>query len=99
MFKKLHINIPFAVTLEQMSSYMKSMKEILSKKRRTSDWETVVLTEECSAILQKKFPIKMKEPGSFTLPCAIEERFVGKTLCDLGASINLMSLSIYESWA
>ena len=52
VFKKLHINIPFADALEQMASYVKFMKEILSKKRRLSYFETVNLTEECSAILQ-----------------------------------------------
>ena len=52
VFKKLHINIPFTDALEQMPSYVKFMKEILSNKRRLSDFETVNLTEECSAILQ-----------------------------------------------
>ena len=50
VFKKLHINIPFADTLEQMPSYVKFMKDILSNKRRLSDFETVNLIEECSAI-------------------------------------------------
>ena len=51
VFKKLHINILFADVLEQMPSYVKFMKDILSKKRRLSNFETVNLTEECSAIL------------------------------------------------
>ena len=51
VFKKLHINIPFTDALEQMPSYVKFMKDILSKKRRLSDIETVNLTEECSDIL------------------------------------------------
>ena len=51
VFKKLHINIPFADVLEQMPSYEKFMKDILLKKRRLSDFEIVNLTEECSAIL------------------------------------------------
>ena len=51
VFKKLHINIPFVDALEQMPSYVKFMKDILSKKRRLSKFETVNLTEECSAIL------------------------------------------------
>ena len=51
VFKKLHINIPFAYALEQMPSYVKCMKDILSKKRRLSDFETVNITKECSAIL------------------------------------------------
>ena len=51
VFKKLHINIPFADALEQMPSYVKYMKDILSQKRRLADFEIVNLTEECSAIL------------------------------------------------
>ena len=54
VFKKLHINIPFADALEKMPSYVKFMKDILSQKRRLADFETVNLTEECSAILQRK---------------------------------------------
>ena len=56
VFKKLHINIPFADALEQKPSYVKFMKDILSQKRRLADFETVNLTEECSAILQRKLP-------------------------------------------
>ena len=52
VFKKLHINIPFVDALENMPNYVKFMKEIISKKRRLSNFETVNLTEECSAILQ-----------------------------------------------
>ena len=51
VFKKLHFNIPFADALEQMLSYVKFMKDILSQKRRLADFETINLTEECSAIL------------------------------------------------
>ena len=51
VFKKLHINIPFADVLEKMPSYVKFMKVILSKKIRLLDFETVNLTKECSAIL------------------------------------------------
>ena len=71
IFKKLHINIPFADALQQMPSYAKFLKEILSNKRKLEDEETVMLTEECSAILQKKLPPKLKDPGSFTIPCVI----------------------------
>ncbi|XP_052198388.1 uncharacterized protein LOC127805673 [Diospyros lotus] len=51
VFKKLNINIPFADALEQMPSYAKFMKDILSRKRRLEDYKTIALTEECSAIL------------------------------------------------
>ncbi|XP_062085183.1 uncharacterized protein LOC133791269 [Humulus lupulus] len=65
-------------------------------KRRLEDFETVKLTEECSAILEKKLPQKVKDPGSFTIPCTIGGSSFDKALCDLGASINLMPLSIFK---
>ena len=56
----------------------------------------VNLTEECSAILQWKLPQKLKDPGSFTIPCTIGNAIFERALCDLGASINLMPLSIFK---
>ena len=96
VFKKLHINIPFANALEQMPSYVKFMMDILSQKRRLAYFKTVNLTEECSAILQRKLPQKLKDPGSFTIPCTIGNAIFERALCDLGASINLMPLSIFK---
>ena len=96
VFKKLHINIPFADALEQMLSYVKFMKDILFQKRRLADFETVNLTEECSAILQRKLPQKLKDPGGFTIPCTIGNAIFERALCDLGAIINLMPLSIFK---
>ncbi|KAI4299759.1 hypothetical protein L6164_033188 [Bauhinia variegata] len=79
-----------------MPSYAKFMKELLSKKRRIEDDERIMLTEECSAILQKKLPPKLKDPGSFSIPCAIGDMTFEKALCDLGASVSLMPLSIFK---
>ena len=94
--KKLHINILFPDALEQMPNYVKFMKDILSKKRRLSNFETVNLTEKCSAILKRKLPHKLKDPSNFTIPCTIGNSIFERALCDLGASINLMSLSIFK---
>ena len=77
-----------------MPNYVKFMKDIISKKRRLEEFETVKLSEECSAILQKKLPKKLKDPGSFTLPCTIGISFFEKVLCDLSVNINLMPLSV-----
>ncbi|XP_057994988.1 uncharacterized protein LOC131175288 [Hevea brasiliensis] len=68
-----------------MSSYTKFLKDILSKKRRLEDYETVALTEECSAILQNKLPPKLKDPKSFSIPCLIGNMKIDKAFCDLGA--------------
>ncbi|KAJ9128670.1 hypothetical protein P3X46_034626, partial [Hevea brasiliensis] len=96
VLKKLYINVPFVDALSQMPSYAKFLKEILSNKRKLEDDETVALTEECSAILQRKLLPKLKDPGSFSIPCHIGESCSTKALCDLGASVSLMPLSIYE---
>ncbi|XP_047181917.1 uncharacterized protein LOC124848311 [Vigna umbellata] len=90
VFKKLYINIPFTEALEQMSSYAKFMKDLVLKKRKLQEDETIMLTEECSAIIQQKLSPKLKDPRSF------ENIMVHKALCNLGASINLMSLSIFK---
>ena len=79
-----------------MPSYVKFMKDIMSQKRRLADFETVNLTEECSAILQRKLPHKLKDPGSFIIPCTIGNAIFERAFCDLGASINLMPLSIFK---
>ena len=97
IFKKLHINIPFVDELEQMPSYVKFMKDIIANKKKLRDYyKTFAMSEECSAILQRKLPPKLKDPRSFTIPCSIGNSIFEKALCDLGASINLMSLSIFR---
>ena len=95
VFKKLQVNIPFADALEQMPNYVKFMKDVMSKKRRLEEYETVNLTEQCSALIQRKMPEKLKV-GSFTISCIIGEHTFEKSLCDLGASINLMPTSVFN---
>ncbi|XP_027368219.1 uncharacterized protein LOC113874193 [Abrus precatorius] len=79
-----------------MPAYAKFMKELLSKKRKLENDKTVPLTKECSAILQRNLPQKLKNPGSFSIPCSIGNCTVGKALCDLGAIINLMPFAIMK---
>ncbi|XP_075096276.1 uncharacterized protein LOC142174389 [Nicotiana tabacum] len=79
-----------------MSSYAKFLKEILSSKRKLEDVYVVMLMEKCSAILQNKLPQKFGNPGSFTILCTMGGVYFEKALCDSGASINLMSFSIFK---
>ena len=58
--------------------------------------ESIVVEGNCSALIQRKLPHKFKDPGSVTIPCSIGDVFVGKTLIDLGESINLMPLSMCQ---
>ena len=79
-----------------MPSYVKFMKKILANKKKLGDYETIALTEECSAILQKKLPPKLQDPGSFAIPFSIGNSVSSKALCDLRASINLMPLLMFK---
>ncbi|KAI3730012.1 hypothetical protein L6452_18688 [Arctium lappa] len=56
-----------------------------------------VVQSGCNAILSSKIPPKLKDTGSFTIPCSIGGEEIGKALCDLGASINLMPLSVFNT--
>ena len=79
-----------------MLNYAKFMKEILNKKRKIAEEGIVNLTATCSAVIQQKLPAKMKDPGSFIIPCSIGKYEFKKALCDSGASINLMPLSVVQ---
>ncbi|XP_006598371.1 uncharacterized protein [Glycine max] len=91
IFQKLEITILFGEVIQQMSLYKKFLKDLLIKKGKYINNETIVVGENCSAIIQK-LPPKFKDSGSVTIPCSIRSVSVGKVLNDLGASINLMSL-------
>ena len=79
-----------------MPLYAKFLKEVLSKKRKIAEEGIVNLTATCSAIIQQKLSAKMKDPGIFTIPCSIWKYEFKKALCDSGASINLMPLSVVQ---
>ncbi|GKV49749.1 hypothetical protein SLEP1_g56483 [Rubroshorea leprosula] len=96
VFKKLHINIPLIDVISQMPSYAKFLKEILANKRKLEEFEMVKLNEECSAILQNKLSPKLKDPGSFSIPCIIGNVNFDKVLCDFGANINLMPFHVFR---
>ncbi|GJY86840.1 reverse transcriptase domain-containing protein [Tanacetum coccineum] len=56
----------------------------------------IPLNENCSAMLLKKLPEKLGDPGKFLIPCDFLGMDVYHALADLGASINLMPLSIWK---
>jgi len=96
LFSQLQVNISSGEALDQMLVYAKFMKELLTGRRKPKDDENIALSENCSAILQKKLPPKLKDPGAFTIPCSIGPVDIGRALYDLGASIYLMPLSMMK---
>jgi hypothetical protein len=79
VFKQVQINIPSLVTI----------------KRKTNVSKKAYLTEQVSSILQCKLPIKYKDPGCPTIACMIGMSHISRALLDLGASVNLLSYSVY----
>ncbi|XP_022147177.1 uncharacterized protein LOC111016189 [Momordica charantia] len=96
ILKQLHINIPLVDALEQMSNYAKFLKDIVSIKKKLGEHEMVAMTKCSSEAVGSPLPIQCKDPGSFTIPCPIGGKNLGRALCDLGDSINLMPLSVFK---
>lgn len=63
----------------------------------SKDHENVALTEEVSVVLLRKLPPKLQDPGSLTITCKIGDQLFDCALLDLGASINLLPYTIYET--
>ncbi|XP_022143639.1 uncharacterized protein LOC111013500 [Momordica charantia] len=56
----------------------------------------VALTKCSSDALGNPLPVKCKDPGSLTIPCSIGGKNLGRALCDLEASINLMPVPVFK---
>lgn len=61
-----------------MPNYAKFMKRILQNKKRLEEFETMTMNEECSAVMQRKLPPKLKDSGRFIIPYSIGESFHAK---------------------
>ncbi|CAL9005428.1 unnamed protein product, partial [Prunus brigantina] len=80
---------------KNMPAYGKFFKELNTYKRKYGPNEKVIVSENVSAVLQRKLPPKLKDPGSFSINITIGGKLVEKAMLDLGASINLMPYSVY----
>nr|GEV44408.1 reverse transcriptase domain-containing protein [Tanacetum cinerariifolium] len=98
MFKQLHINITLADALILIPKYQKMLKALLSNKEKLQELANTPLNENCSAVILKKLPKKLGDPGKFLISCGFSE-LKCKDLADLGASINLMPLSVWKKLA
>ncbi|KAM2928266.1 hypothetical protein COP2_035528 [Malus domestica] len=96
-FRKVQVNIPLLDAIKQVPRYAKFLKELCTTRKRISNKEVVQVSENVSAVLQRKLPPKCKDPGSFTIPCVIGNTKFEQAMLDLGASINVMPYSIYAS--
>nr|GEV35998.1 reverse transcriptase domain-containing protein [Tanacetum cinerariifolium] len=96
IFRKLHFDLNFADTLLHMSKFYLMFKSLLNKKEKLFDIATTPVNENYSAVILKKFPEKLGDPDKFLIPCDFPELDECLALAYLGASINLMPLSIWK---
>ncbi|GKE21449.1 reverse transcriptase domain-containing protein [Tanacetum coccineum] len=96
IFQRLHFDISFADALLHMPKFASTFKSLLSNKEKLFKLANTPLNENCSAVLLKKLPEKLGDPGKFLIPCDFPELDECLTLADLGASINLMPLSVWK---
>ena len=79
-----------------MPLYTKFLKDLLTKKGKYINDESIMVEGNCNVVIQRVLPQKFKDPRNVTIPCSIGDVSMGKALVDMGASINLMPLSMYR---
>nr|GEX61841.1 reverse transcriptase domain-containing protein [Tanacetum cinerariifolium] len=95
----LHFEISFVDALLLMPKFASIIKSLLANKDKLFELAKISLNENCSAMLLKKLPKKLGDPGKFLIPCDFSGMDVCHALADLGASINLMPLSIWKKFS
>lgn len=91
---EVQITMPIIDAFMLVPQYSKFLKDVVASKKKEMEG-MMILTHECNAIIQRlDVPKKLEDPGCFTLPCTLGPMMFEKCLCDLGASVSLMPLSV-----
>ncbi|GJU49323.1 reverse transcriptase domain-containing protein [Tanacetum coccineum] len=96
IIQDLRFNISFTDALLLMPRFAPTIKNLLMNKEKLLELAKISLNENCSAMLLKKLPKKLGDPGKFLIPCNFLGMDVRHALADLSASINLMPISIWK---
>ncbi|XP_051135436.1 uncharacterized protein LOC127254387 [Andrographis paniculata] len=97
IFNKVELNTPLLEAINQIPKYAKFLKELCTNKRKLRGDEHIIAGENVSAVIKRKVPPKTGDPGMFSIPCRIGKIEITKAMLDLGAAINVMPRSIYDS--
>ncbi|KAK8612674.1 hypothetical protein V6N13_092785 [Hibiscus sabdariffa] len=97
VFRKVELNIPLLEVIRKIPRYARFLKDLCTNKRKFMGHEKINLGENVSTILTRRLPPKLKDQGMFTIPCKIGKVGIKRAMCDLGASINVMPLSVYKT--
>ena len=96
VLRQVKVNIPLLDLIKQVPAYAKIFKDLCTIKKGLGIEKKAFLTEQVSAIIQSKYPVKYKDPGSPTISVNIGGNCIDESLLDLGASVNLMPYSVYK---
>ena len=96
VLRQVKVNIPLLDIIKQVPAYAKFLKDPCTIKKGLGIENKAFLTEHVSAIIQSKYPVKFKDPGSPTISVNIGGNCIDKSLLDLGASVNLIPYSVYK---
>nr|GEY15192.1 hypothetical protein [Tanacetum cinerariifolium] len=96
IFKDMSFEISFADTLILMPKSASTLKALIKNKEKLNEMARTPLNEHCWAVLLKKLPKKLGDPRKFLIPCDFLGMDECLALADLGASINLMPLSMWK---
>nr|GEW45623.1 reverse transcriptase domain-containing protein [Tanacetum cinerariifolium] len=99
IFQDLNFNISFADALILMPKFGSTIKSLLTNKEKLFKLVRTPLNEHCLAVLLKKLPEKLRDPGKFLIPCDFSRMDECLALADLGASINIMPLSVWNKFS
>ncbi|GJZ33349.1 reverse transcriptase domain-containing protein [Tanacetum coccineum] len=92
----MSFEISLADVLILMPKFASTLKALIGNKEKLSEMARTPLNEHCSAVILNKLPEKLRDPGKFLIPCDFPEMDECLALADLGASINLMTLSVWK---
>ena len=96
VLRQVKVNIPLLNLIKQVPTYAKFLKDLCTVKRGLNVNKKAFLTEQVSAFIECKTPVKYKDPGCPTISVNIGGISVEKALLDLGASVNLFPHSMYR---
>nr|GEY04227.1 reverse transcriptase domain-containing protein [Tanacetum cinerariifolium] len=97
IFKDMSFLISFTDALILMPKFASTLKDLIGNKEKLSEMDRTLINEHCSAVILNKLPRKLGDPGKIFIPCKFPGMDECLALVGLGASINLMPLSVWEA--
>ena len=99
IFRKCEVNIPLLNLIKSVPRYAKFLKDLCTTKRhqKLNAKQKAKLSEHVSSMFHERLPSKCRDPGMFTIPCSLGDNTTHRAMLDLGASINVLPYTLYET--